>query len=334
MKSENLYQKLNGCFEAHQSRLFALDVDNYKVKLKFLFESYMSLSSRIRIGEKGVVAFDREMSEIERFEVFILFFNSFSKTLLKNGNKLKLRVFWIESNFIEKILRIFNDDLNDIDVDSLCKKFSFIKFHPCFEFSRLLNDGFEGLLKFLSNANYKKNERNFFKGLEEGKKKISQSLIEGVAVHEKLLIVPLDVVVKSEEVDLNALKNDVDLFIRKIKFDRRFGMSLISYFIKIQTRSLFINDYSIPVAKLALVFSFKGGRFKYFNFELSNFCLQENFSSVVFESKSISHVDASSGFNAFILSSLNFENLKRWSENFLFDRSFCSATSKKFFNYF
>ena len=195
MKSENLYQKLNGCFEAHQSRLFALEVDNYKVKLKFLFESYMSLSSRIRIGEKGVVAFDREISEIERFEVFILFFNSFSKTLLKNGNKLKLRVFWIESNFIEKILRIFNDDLNDIDVDSLCKKFSFIKFHPCFEFSRLLNDGFEGLLKFLSNANYKKNERNFFKGLEEGKKKISQSLIEGIAVHEKLLIVPLDVVV-------------------------------------------------------------------------------------------------------------------------------------------
>lgn len=334
MKSKNLYQKLNYCFEGHQSRLLDLEVESYKVKLKFLFESYMSLSSRLRIGEEGVVAFDREISEIERFEAFILFFNSFSKSLLKNGNKLKLRVFWSEFNFIEKILKIFNDDLSDIDVDSLCKKFSFIKFHPCFEFLNLLNGGFEGLLKFLSNANYKKNVRNFFKGLEEGQKKISQSLIEGLAVHEKLLIVPLDVVVKFEEVDLDALKNDVDLFIRRIKFDKRFGINLISSFIKIQTRSLFIKDSSIPVAKLVLVFSFKGGRFKYFNFELSNFCLQENFSSCVFEPRLISHVDALSSFNAFVLSSLNFENLKIWSEKFLFDRNFCSATSKKFFNHF
>lgn len=334
MKSKNIYQKLNDCFEGHQSRLFDLEVESYRVKLKFLFESYMSLSSRVRIGEKGIAAFDREISEIERFEVFILFFNSFSKSLLKNGNKLKLRVFWSEFNFVEKILRVFNDDLSDIDVDSLCEKFSFIKFHPCFKFSKLLDVGFEGLLKFLSNANYKKNERNFFKGLEEGQKKIYQSLIEGLAVHEKLLIVPLDVVVKFEEVDLDALKSDVDLFIRRIKFDKRFGVKLISSFIKIQTRSLFINDASIPVAKLALVFSFKGGRFKYFNFELRNFCLQENFSSCVFEPRVMSHVDALSGFNAFVLSSLNFENLKIWSEEFLFDRNFCSATSRKFFNHF
>ena len=158
--------------------------------------------------------------------------------------------------------------------------------------------------------------------------------IEGLAIHEKLLIVPLDVVGKFEEVELDALRNDADLFIRRIKYDKRFGMNLISSFIKIQTRSLFVNDSSIPVAKLALVFSFKGDRFKYFNFELSNFCFQEYFYSCVFEPRFISHVDGSSGFNSFVLSSLNFEIVKIWSEKFLFDRNFCSATSKKFFNHF
>ena len=294
----------------------------------------MSLASKVRIGEKGVDVFDREISEIERVEVFILFFHSFSKSLLKNSNKLKLRVYWDEFNFVEKILRVFDDDLSDIDVNSLCEKFLFIKFHPSFKFANLLNGGFEDLLKFLSNTNYKKNERNFFKGLEEGQKKISQSFIEGLAIHEKLLIVPLDVVGKFEEVELDALRNDADLFIRRIKYDKRFGMNLISSFIKIQTRSLFVNDSSIPVAKLALVFSFKGDRFKYFNFELSNFCFQEYFYSCVFEPRFISHVDGSSGFNSFVLSSLNFEIVKIWSEKFLFDRNFCSATSKKFFNHF
>ena len=77
MKSKNLYQKLNDCFEVHQSRLFSLEVESYRVNLKFLFESYMSLSSRVRIGEKGIAAFDKEISEIERFEVLFYFLTLF-----------------------------------------------------------------------------------------------------------------------------------------------------------------------------------------------------------------------------------------------------------------
>lgn len=334
MKIKNLYQKINDCFRSCQSRLFALDVDAYRVKLKFLFESYMSLASKMRVGEEGIAEFEREISEIERVEVFILFINCFSKSMLKSGRRLKLRVYFDDFNFIEEILQIFNDDLKNIDVDSMSERFSFVKFHPSFKCIKILNGGFEDLLQYLSNANYKKNERNFLKGMEEGRKTISQSLIEGLAIHEKLLIVPLDVIAKFEEVELDSLRSDVNMFVRKIKFNKNFGVSLISSFIKIQTRSLFVNDTSIPVAKLVLVFSFKSNVVKYFNFELNNFCFMETFPSCVFEPRFINDRSGLDYFNTLILSSLNFNYLKIWSDGFLLDRNFCSATSKKFFNHF
>lgn len=333
MNNKNLYQRIDDCLIDYEGNIFSSDLKEFKVKLKFLFRSYMSLSSRLRVGESGIDSFDRVVSEIERIEIFVLFFKLFSKSILKNNKKLNLRFNVGDLYFIEKIIKIFNDELIDSDIDYFCEKFNFIKFHPSVKLSKVLDGGLEELLIFLSNSSYKTEERNFLKGLREAEERISQAFIEEVAIHKKILIVPLDVVSLYEEFDLDVLRSDVGRFVRKVRFDKRFGANLSSSFIKVKTRSLFSNDSSIPVAKLALNFSFSKGGFKNFIFEFNDFCLKENSSFFVFEPFIKNYADEENSCSALVLSCLNLHQSKNWIDMFLFDRNFCSATTKKFFNF-
>lgn len=122
MKNSNLYQKINKHLSFYQGRLFVSEVKNYEDRLKVLFNSYTSFSSRLIIEEDALSNFEKYVHEIERIEIFILFIDCFSKAIAKTGGKFKLRLFLDENKFIDGILKTFNEDLASIDVDYFCKK--------------------------------------------------------------------------------------------------------------------------------------------------------------------------------------------------------------------
>lgn len=333
MKNNNLYQKINKHLSVYQGRLFDREVKNYGDRLKFLFNSYTSFASRIIIGDENLSNFEKDVYEIERIEIFILFINCFSKKIYKTGGKLKLRVFLDERSFIDEMLKTFNEDLSCIDVDNLRKKFSFVKFHPSINFLKFFNSNFEDLLNFLSNSNFIKEENNFYKGLSVAHESIHQTLIENLAVHKRVLLVPLDVLASSEEFYLASLKEDVQIFVKRVKFDSQLKGSLTSSFIKIYTRSLFLTDSMVPVARLILAFSLKNTSTKDLYFELNNFCLGYEATSLSFEPRTKKNLNSSFYFGSFVISPLNFDSLKTWSEVFLLDRNLHSCTEKKFFSF-
>lgn len=333
MKNNNLYQKINKHLSVYQGRLFDREVKIYGDRLKFLFNSYTSFTSRIIIGDENLSNFEKDVYEIERIEIFILFINCFSKKIYKTGGKLKLRVFLDERSFIDEMLKTFNEDLSCIDVDNLRKKFSFVKFHPCIKFLNFFNSNFEDLLNFISNSNLKKEEKNFQKGLVVASESIHQSLIENLAVHERVLLVPLDVLANSEEFELSSFKKDVQIFVQRIKFDRKFKGGLTSSFIKIYNRSLFVADTLVPVARLGLAFSLKNTSPKDLYLELNNFCLIYETTTLSFESRTKKTSNSSFYFGSCVISPLKFDLLKDWSEVFLLDRNLHSCTDKKFFSF-
>lgn len=333
MKNNNLYQKINKHLSVYQGRLFDLEIKNYGNRLKILFNSYTSFTSRIVIGDENLSNFEKDVYEIERIEIFILFINCFSKKIYKAGEKLKLRVFLDERSFIDEMLKTFNEDLSCIDVDNLCKKFSFVKFHPCIKFLNFFNSNFEDLLNFISNSNLKKEEKNFQKGLVVANASIHQSLIENLAVHERVLLIPLDVLANSEEFELSSFKKDVQIFVQRIKFDRKFKGGLISSFIKIYNRSLFVADTLVPVARLGLAFSLKNTSPKDICLELNNFCLSYETTTLSFEPRTKKTSNSSFYFGSCVISPLKFDLLKDWSEVFLLDRNLHSCTDKKFFSF-
>lgn len=333
MKNSNLYQKINKHLSFYQGRLFVSEVKNYEDRLKVLFNSYTSFSSRLIIEEDALSNFEKYVHEIERIEIFILFIDCFSKAIAKTGGKFKLRLFLDEYKFIDGILKTFNEDLVSIDVDYFCKKFSFVKFHPSIKLLKFFNSNFEDLLNFLSNSNFKKEEKNFHKGLSVAHESIHQSLIENLAVHKRLLLVPLDVLASSEGFDLASLKEDVQIFVKRIKFDSQFKGGLTSSFIKIYTRILFVTDPMVPVARLSLAFSLKNTSTKDLYFELNNFCLGYEAGSLSFEPRTKKNLNSSFYFGSCVISPLNFNSLKEWSEVFLFDRNLHSCTDRKFFSF-
>ena len=76
MTIKNLYQKLDECLNGFESKLFSDEVLEYRKKLSFNFNSYLSSVLRERLGTVGVESFSRDISDFEKVEVFILFFEA------------------------------------------------------------------------------------------------------------------------------------------------------------------------------------------------------------------------------------------------------------------
>lgn len=125
----------------------------------------------------------------------------------------------------------------------------------------------------------------------------------------------------------------MQIFVKRIKFDSQFKGSLTSSFIKIYMRSLFVTDPMVPVARLSLAFSLKNTSTKDLYFELNNFCLGYEAASLSFEPRTKKNLNSSFYFGSCVISPLNFNSLKEWSEVFLLDRNLHSCTDRKFFSF-
>lgn len=336
MTIKNLYQKLDECLNGSESKLFSDEVLEYRKKLSFNFNSYLSSVLRERLGTVGVESFSRDISDFEKVEVFILFFECFGKSILKNKRKIKLRVFWDEVVFLERILEVLKSELFLVDLDKLSNRYSFIQFHPSLRILNLLDSGIEEIVDLLSIKGFKESERNFVRGMEEARKTIAQRFIEGLVINKKLFVVPVDVVSKVGGIEIGYLKACAGLFFEKIRYDSYIDLNVQFSLFKIFPRSLFVEDKLLPLGRMILVFNFKSNDLKNFKMNLNHCCVSSESNEVLFEPRFFTSIKPASDIwpYAFSIDSSGFDFVNRWSKMLLLDRGFCSAKDKKFFSIF